>query len=157
MALPILNIIFTPAQLAAIDAALDALELNAPFRVNVPATEKNEEQAMNVKRYPYVQNTINNHAPANANMQPPFIPLADARNDLTLFDQFTPRINRLNSIQESYVDTQWVAGTEAYNYFRKFYAIVEQAKTDNVPGADAIYQDLKRLFEEQGPPPPPVV
>lgn len=155
MALPVLNITFTALQLTAIDAALTALETSCPFRVNVPAGEKNEDQAMSVKRYPFVQNTINNHAPANANMQPPFILLADARNDLTLFDQFTPRISRLNSIVESYIDTQWVAGTEAYNYFRKFYAIVEQAKTDNVPGADAVYQDLKRLFEDQGTPPNP--
>ncbi|HLG35657.1 MAG TPA: hypothetical protein VI757_12315 [Bacteroidia bacterium] len=84
MALPVINITFTPLQLAAIDAALDALETNCPFRVNVPAGEKDEEQAMNVRRYPYVKNVIENIAPANANMQPPFMALPDAVNDQTL-------------------------------------------------------------------------
>lgn len=154
MALPVINITFTPVQLTAIDAALDALESNAPFRVNIPADDKNDEQAMNVTRYPFVKNVIENYAPANPTLQPGFLPLPDAKNDLNLYDQFTPRVNRLASILESYIDTQWLAGTEGYNYFREFYAIVERAKNNNVPGADAIYNDLKRLYEEQGPPPP---
>ncbi|HLG35658.1 MAG TPA: hypothetical protein VI757_12320 [Bacteroidia bacterium] len=52
------------------------------------------------------------------------------------------------------MDTQWLAGVEAYLYFRKLYAIVEAAKTANVPGADAIYTELKTLYEDQGGPPP---
>lgn len=155
MALPAINIIFTPAQQAAIDAALDALETNAPFRVNIPADDKNDEQAMNVKRYPFTKNVIENYAPANPTLQPGFMPIGDAKNDMTLYDQFTPKINRLASILESYIDTQWLAGTEGYAYFREFYAIVERAKNNNVPGADAIYNDLKRLYEEQGPDAPP--
>jgi len=154
MPLPAINIIFTPDQLTAVDGALDALEANCPFRVNIPSGEKNDEQAMNVKRYPFVKNVIENYAPANPGLQPGFLVLADAAKDLTLYDQFTPRINRLQSILESYIDTQWLGGTEGYTYFREFYAIVERAKNNNVPGADAIYNDLKRLYEDQGGPPP---
>jgi len=154
MPLPVINITFTPLQLSAIDSALDAMETNCPFRVNIPAGEKDEEQAMSARRYPYVKNVIENIAPAHANMQPPFMALADAVTDKTLYDQFTPRISRMASILESYVDTQWLAGVEAYMYFRKFYAIVEEAKTANVPGADSIYNELKTLYEDQGGPPP---
>ena len=154
MSLPAINITFTALQLTEIDTALDKLETNCPFRLNIPAGEKDEEHAMNVKRYPYVKNVIENIAPANANMQPPFMALPDAVNDQTLYDQFSPRISRLKSILESYVDTQWLTGVEAYLYFRKFYAIVEEAKTANVPGADAIYNELKTLYEDQGGPPP---
>jgi hypothetical protein len=93
---------------------------------------------------------IQNFAPANPAMQPGFMPLPDAGKDLQLYDQFTPRINRLLSVLESYQDTQWLAGVEAYRYFRKFYGIVEIAKTENVPGADAIYNELKTLYERQG-------
>jgi hypothetical protein len=155
MALPALNITFTAAQIAAMDAALTALETNCPFRVNIPADDKKDEQAMNVKRYPFVKTVIENYAPANVNMQPPFIPLADGQNDLKLYEQFIPILNRLNGILESFLDTQWLAGTEAYgNYFLEFYSVVERAKNNNVPGADAIWNDLKRLFEGQGPTPP---
>jgi hypothetical protein len=56
------------------------------------------------------------------------------------------------SILESYVDTQWLAGVEAYAYHREFFAVVERAKQNNVPGADAIFNDLKRLYEGQGEP-----
>jgi hypothetical protein len=157
MALPVMNIVFTTAQLTAIDGALDALETNAPFRVNVPSNDKNDEQAMNVKRYPFVKNVIENYAPANPSLQPGFLPLADATNDLILYDQFTPRINRLASILESYIDTQWLGGSEGFTYFREFYAIVERAKNNNVPGADAIYNDLKRLYQDQGGATPPTI
>lgn len=155
MALPAINITFTLAQVAAITAALDALETNCPFRVNIPAGEKPDEQAMNTKRYPYTRDVILHYAPANLKLQPPFLPLADAANDFTLYDQFTPLINRITSILESYIDTQWLGGVEAYLYFREFFAVVERAKNNNVPGADAIYNDLKRLYEEQGPQAPP--
>lgn len=150
MGLPVINITFTAAQLAAINAAITALETNAPFRVNIPADEKSDEQAMNVKRLPYVQNVINNMAPANPGMQPGFMPIADATNDLNLYMQFLPIIGRLQSVLESYMDTQWLGGVEAYAYFREFYAVVERAKNNNVPGADALFNDLKRLYEEQG-------
>lgn len=151
MGLPAINITFTPIQLTNIDAALAALEANCPFRVNVPAGEKNEDQAMNVKRYPFVADVINNIAPSRPDLQPGYLPFPDAVNDHTLYDQFTPRVQRLASILESYTDTQYVAGVEDYFYFRKFYAIVQEAATANVPGADAILQNLKRLYEEQGP------
>lgn len=150
-----INIIFTVAELAAIDGALDALETNCPFRVNIPAGEKDEEQAMDNKRYPFVKNVIENYAPANAALQPGYMPLGDAARDLQLYDQFTPRVNRMMSIFESYVDTQWLAGVEAYKYFRTFYGLVETAKANNFPGADAIYNDLKQLYEGQGPHPQP--
>lgn len=150
MSLPAINIIFTPLQLTAISAALDALEANCPFRVNIPAAEKREENALDTRRYPYTQNVIENYASANPTLQPPFVSLADAQRDFQLYDQFSPLLNRLASILEAYTDTQWLAGVEAYNYHREFFAIVERAKNNNVPGSDAIYNDLKRLYEDQG-------
>ena len=155
MALPAINITFTPLQITAINAALDALEANFPFRVNIPAADKSGEQALDTRRYPYTRDVIQNYAPANVRLQPNFMPLAEAVNDFTLYDQFTPLINRLASILESYTDTQWLGGVEAYTYFREFFAVVERAKNQNVPGSDVIYNDLKRLYEEQGGPPAP--
>ena len=157
MALPAINITLSPAQLTAINAALDALEANCPFRVNIPAGDKNEEQALDTKRYPFTRDVIQNYAPANAKLQPNFLPLIEADNDLKLYDQFIPLVNRIASVLESYTDTQWLAGVEAYTYFREFFAVVERAKNQNVPGSDAIYNDLKRLYEDQGGPPAPPV
>ncbi len=147
MGLPAINITFTAAQEAAIDAALTALETNCPFRVNIAASAKDGEQSLDVKRYPFVQNAILNTAPANPTLQPPFLSVADAGNDLNLYNQFTPKIERLKAILESYMDTQWLAGVEAYFYFRKFYAMLQEAVEANVPGADSLLADAKRLYE----------
>jgi hypothetical protein len=151
MSLPAINITLSGAQLAAINAALDILESNCPFRVNIPALEKRRGQGLSVKRYPYVKNVIENYAPANPAMQPGFMTLADAKNDFDLYNQFTPLLLRLASIVESYSDTQWLAGKEVYAYYREFFAQAERAKNNNAPGADSIYLDLKSIFEKQGP------
>ncbi|MEP7170020.1 MAG: hypothetical protein ABI855_11670 [Bacteroidota bacterium] len=155
MALPNLNIILTPAQLAALDAALSDLETNVSFRVNIPADDKNDEQAMNVIRYPYVQKVVETYAPSRPDLMPGFLRLVDGQNDFTLYNQLASRIARIQGILESYIDTQWLAGTEAYNlFFRPFYNQVDLARKNNVPGTDAIWNDLKGLYEEQGGPGP---
>jgi len=40
---------------------------------------------------------------------------------------------------------------------QQVFILLKRAKENNVPGADAIYNDLKRLYEEQGPQAPPLV
>ena len=151
-----LNITLTPAQVAAINSAIDALIGNVPFAMNLTKEERTSLQNIADERRAFVEKVIDNYAPANPTLVSGFAGTkAEATTDLTLFRQFENPIERLMSVIEICKDTQQVAGSEAYAFCLEFYGTSQRAATNNVPGMDAIVDDLGQLFEGQGPPPAP--
>ena len=148
-----INITLTPTQLTAIQAALDAMKSNVPFAVNLTKKERTELSNISDERLAFVTKVINNYAPANPSLVSGFAGrMPDAQNDFQLYNQFEPFIEQLRSIIEMYQDTQQAAGSEAYTFSREFYSSVQRAAENNVPGSDAIADDLGVLFAAQGPP-----
>ena len=151
-----LNITLTAPQLAAINAAIDALLSNVPFAVNLTKDERTSLPNIGDERLPFVEKVIDNYAPANPTLVSGFAgSKAEALTDLTLYRQFENPIERLMSVLEIYKDTQQLAGSEAYKFSRVFYDTAQIAAENNVPGANAIVDDLGTLFEGQGVPHPP--
>ena len=147
-----LNITLSPAQVTAINAAIDALISNVPFAMNLTKDERTSLPNISDERKPFVEKVIDNYAPANPALVSGFAgSKADAITDLTLFRQFENPIERLAGVIEMYKDTQQVAGSEAYTFSREFYDTAQRAAANNVPGTDAIVDDLGQLFAGQGP------
>lgn len=157
-----INFIFTAAQIAAIQAALNVLKspVNMPVQFNLTKEERTSVPNISNDRYPYVQRTIKNHAPNNPVLTAGAVglgagTLAEADNDLTFYDQMEPFILQIMQILEIYRDTQQVGGGEAYKWMRIFYKYSQQAAANNVPGSDAVVDDLKTLFDKEDAPTPP--
>jgi len=151
-----LNISLTPAQTAAIQTALDALVSNLPFAVNLTKQERTELPNIQDERLAFVTKVVNNYAPANPALVSGFAgTLAEAKTDFLLYNQLEPFIEQLKSILERYQDTQQVGGSEAYAFGREFYGTAQRAAENNVPGTDAIVDDLGVLFADQGGPATP--
>ena len=163
-----INITLTPKQVAAIQAAIDALKnpANMPVQFNLTKGERGSVPNISNERYPYVQRTVQIHAPNNPVLTNAVAglgvgTLGEATNDLTFYDQMKSFILQILQVAEIYKDTQQVAGGEAFNWMSEFYKYAKQAALNQVPGADAVVDDLKTLFEGQGgvpvdtPPPPP--
>ena len=151
-----INVTLTPIQVAAIQAALTSLIANVPFAVNLTKQERTEMPNISDERLAFVTKVVNNYAPANPALVTGFAgTLAEAQTDFGLYNQFEPFIERLRSIIEIYEDTQQVAGSEAYTFCREFYSTVQRAAENNVPGTDAIADDLGALFEQTKAPVPP--
>ncbi|MBI4930884.1 MAG: hypothetical protein HY841_08995 [Bacteroidetes bacterium] len=157
-----INITLTAAQVTAIQAAITALKnpANMPVQFNLTKEERTSLQNINNTRYPYVQRAIKNHGPANPGLVSGFAGTqAEASNDLTFFDQMEPFIGQLLQVLEIFKDTQQVAGSEAYVWTRALYNTANDASVNQVPGSDAVVDDLAPLFAGQGndgPLPPPV-
>ena len=129
-----------------------------PAQFNLTKEERKTLSNISDQRYPYVQRAIKNHGPVNANLVSGFAGTqAEASNDLTFYDQMESLIGQLKQILEIYQDTQQVAGSEAYAWTRAIYNTAKEAAANQVPGADAVVDDLGTMFEGQGviPPPPP--
>ncbi|MBI4930346.1 MAG: hypothetical protein HY841_06255 [Bacteroidetes bacterium] len=148
-----INIVLTGAQITAIQNAITALKApaNMPVQFNLTKAERKSVPNISNERYPYVQRAIQNHAPTNPNLVNGFAgTTAEATNDLTFYDQMKSFILQLRQVTEIYEDTQQVAGSEAYTFTRVLYNTSKDASANQVPGADAVADDLGTLFEGQG-------
>ena len=139
-------------QQASIQNALDDLldVKNLPVQFNLTKAERTALQNIADERYPYVQRAIKNHGPLNPTLVSGFAGnQKEADNDLLFFDQMEKFIGRLRQIIEIYQDTQQVAGSEAYKWTRALYNTAKDAAANQVPGADAVADDLAPLFEQE--------
>lgn len=148
-----INITLTAAQMTAIQTALTALKApaNMPVQYNLTKDERRTLPNINNSRYPHVMRAIKNHGPNNPNLVSGFAGTqVEATNDFTFFDQMENIIGQLLQIVEIYQDTQQVAGSEAYRWTRALYNTAKDAAANQVPGSDAVVDDLASLFEAQG-------
>ena len=113
---------------------------------------------MGDSKQPFVTKALQ-YAQSFPQIAPPFINLVELGKDrslaLTLL-QFTQLVKPwLQAIE----DTELAVGSEAYVAALAIYQSAGQAAKANVPGAAAIYADLKTHFEQDGggptPPTPP--
>ena len=150
-----IDITLTPQQITGIQDGLDMIKENLPVQFNLTKKERTDLPNIGDERYPYVKRAIENHAPANAQIVAGVFAgtLAEATNDLTFYDQMEPFIGQLLQVVEIFQDTQQVAGSEAYTWLRAFYASAQLAAANQVPGSDAVVDDLKTLFDNEAPAP----
>jgi hypothetical protein len=85
-------------------------------------------------------------AKQNPNLVPPYlevdafgIDFADAHGLWTL-------LNSVQQLEEAIDDTEMIAGSEAYQAALVFYKSVKMAAAQDIPGAKAVYEELKTRF-----------
>lgn len=147
-----INITLTPAQVQAIQKAINELKnpANMPVQFNLTKKERTSLPNISNERYPYVQRSVQIHGPNN----PGFVSgdagtQAEATNDLTYYDQVENFIQQLTQALEIYTDTQQVAGSEAFVWMRNLYGTAQLKAANQVPGADTVVDDLKPLFDKE--------
>lgn len=151
------NVQMTAAQLAAVQAGIDAILNNLPSKFNLTVKERNDLPNIADERYPYAKRGVKNHAVANPALVSGFAgTTANATTDFNYYDQLENILLQVLKVVEIVKDTQHVAGSEVYAWLRELYRSAKAAADNQVPGADAVADDLGKLFEGQGPQPPPV-
>lgn len=147
-----IDITFTDPQVAAINEAVDTINTNFPFAQNLTEDEKKQYPTVNSTRYPYVQRTVENHIVNMPALVSGFAgTAANADRDFTLYNQLESIKQKLALLLNKVTETQDVAGAELYAFMLGVYDMAKQADANNVPGARAVIDDLKTLFENQGP------
>jgi len=143
-----INTEFSPLQEAAINTAFADINTNFPFAVNLTKDERSSIPNIDNERYPFVQRTIDIHAPNNPNLVSGFAgSLPEAQKDWNLMNQCETFKQKALMLIEKLNDTQQLAASEVYRFMRQLYATAKLAAENNVPGADAVVDDLKPLFD----------
>jgi hypothetical protein len=144
-----LNITATAAQITAVKTALQAVTTNLPFLIGLTTEERIALPAINVSNKAFTEDAIN-AAVNNASLIPSYVSVPNMQNDMTLFTQLDEIIILVKQLLEKLEDTQLLAGSEAYVGGLSTYKLIASAADAGVPGADAIYNQLKQRFAGQG-------
>ena len=144
------NLISTtiPAEiLAAINTNLTAINtaLANTLLFNLTAEERKAMRVMGDKSIAFVQKSLE-YADNNPALLPPYLDLAEAKKDFALTHDLYSILQQINTLQRAVEDTMMVAGSEAYDAALIFYNSVKGASRVNVPGSEAVYNDLQQRF-----------
>lgn len=99
------------------------------------------------KTVAFVDKTLD-YANNNPQFAPAYLDLTTLSNDVSTVDGLTKIENPLVSLTAQLNDTVMMAGSEAYVAALSFYNTVKEAARRNIPGAKAIFDDLKKRFEQ---------
>ena len=139
--------IFIPADILAQVQNLikQANTLLLPYVTSLTPAERHAILKMGEKTLSFVEKA-HEFALQNPNLVPPFL-------DMTAFDTDFADAHNLwtvllssQQLHENLDDTTMVAGSEAYQAALVFYNSVKMAASQDIPGAKAVYEELKKRF-----------
>lgn len=146
-----MNITATPEQISAVKSALQTINDNLPFLTGLTIDERISLPAIDVNNKAFTEDAIN-AGMNNSSLIPSYISVENMQKDMTLFSQLDELIILTKQTLEKLEDTQMLAGSEAYTSALALYKMFRSAAEAGVPGADAIYNQLRQRFAGQGGP-----
>src|ERR1051325_674043 len=107
---------------------MDALQtaltiLNDIKVVQLTPEERQGAQSAAERRLPYVDNAINNLAPAYPALQPGFMSWDDANSDAKMTGELRQILLLVDEINHRFIDFSLASEHFAYMYMRKFYNV----------------------------------
>ena len=112
---------------------------------NLTPADRMELSKMGDKTIVFVQKSLE-YAENNPALVPAYLDIAEAKKDFVLSQDLNNILKQVSMLQRSIEDTMMVAGSEAYNAALVFYNSVKGASRVNVPGSEAVYNDLHQRF-----------
>lgn len=137
----------TAAQSTAVLADFNSISdtLKDVLTINLSADDRSNMLKMGDKTLAFVQKALE-YASQNAALCPVFLDLPEAKKDYELAASLQLIKQKAAALLRAIEDAEMVAGSEAYDASLIFYASVKGAARSNVPGSQAIEDDLKQRF-----------
>lgn len=148
-----LSVTTTQAQIATVKAAFATIFTTLPFLIGLTPEEREKLPKIDVTNKVFTEDAIkaiNN----NGNFLPSYFSGAETQKDLDLFDVLDEFVLLSAQLYERLRDTQILAGSEAYVSALTAYRLIAAAAAAGVPGADSVYQSLKKRFTDKSSNPP---
>jgi hypothetical protein len=150
----------SPTDKTAIMTKLTEIKALLPFLLNLTKDERIQLPKLGPASLAFDEHCAGYMATA-PNLIPPFVDAAEVTKDRNLRLVLADLLREAHKLCEMLDDTLLLVGSEIWMADLSFYQTVRQAARRDVPGADAIYDDLKERFpgvagdeEEEEPTPP---
>lgn len=150
----------SPTDKTAIMTKLTEIKALLPFLLNLTKEERIQLPKLGPASLAFDEHCASYMATA-PNLIPPFVDAAEVTKDRNLRLVLADLLREAHKLCEMLDDTLLLVGSEIWMADLSFYQTVRQAARRDVPGADAIYDDLKERFpgvsgdDEEEPPTPP--
>jgi hypothetical protein len=132
--------------LAQAQANIDAANvLLAPYLLPLTPTERHDLPKMGDKTLSFVEKA-QDYAHKYPQLCPSYLNMTAFDTDMTDATGLRTVHISARQLSESIDDTVMVAGSEAYQSALVFYNAVKAAAVQDIPGAKAVYDDLKARF-----------
>jgi hypothetical protein len=119
--------------------------LIAPYVVALTPAERHELPKMGEKTISFVEKAYD-FAQQNPNLVPPYLDITAFGVDFGDAHGLWTLVNSIRQLDENTGDTEMMAGSEAYQAALVFYKSVKMAAAQDIPGAKAVYEELKTRF-----------
>ena len=116
-----------------------------PFMVNLTNKEKSSYMRMGSKSTVFIKTALMYYQ-TNPNLQLPVLNLTEWQNDFDNYRRLEILLAQAQTLVEGISDTVIALRMENMAAARGFYKIAQMAATQNVPGIDAIVQDLRPMM-----------
>jgi hypothetical protein len=116
-----------------------------PYVTSLTPAERRTMAKMGEKTLSFVEKA-HEFALQNPNIVPPFLDMAAFDTDFADAHNLWTVLLASQQIHENLDDTTMVAGSEAYQAALIFYNSVKMASRQDIPGAKAVYEELKKRF-----------
>ncbi|MDR1325101.1 MAG: hypothetical protein LBK00_03595 [Treponema sp.] len=129
----------------------EAKTLLASYLLALTPAERRELPKMGEKTISFVEKAFD-FARQNPTLVPPYLNVDAFGADFSDAHGLWALLNSVRQLEEGIDDTEMVAGSEAYQAALVFYQSVKAAAAQDIPGAKAVYEELKTRFPQTGRP-----
>lgn len=125
-----------------------------PYLIALTPQQRHDIPKMNDGTFPFVEKSLA-YAQSSPQFAPPYMDVEALFMDMKVHGQLTPLLRTVTQLFNGLDDTTMEAGAQSFVNALSYYNSVKLAAKSNVPGAKAIYEDLKKRFERKSKKPEP--
>ena len=124
---------------------VEVATLLKPYLLALTPTERHELPKMGPKTLNFVEKS-HEYAHENPSLIPPYLEIGEFDTDFADAHGLWTLYNHIRQLEDGISDTQMTAGSEAYQAALIFYNSAKIASSQNISGAKAVYEELKKRF-----------
>ena len=110
--------------------------------------QRQELPKMSDKTMPFVEKMIS-YADSRPEFVPFYLSVEEMKVDFQAVNDLKQILREAQQLCTALNDTIILSGSEAYTAALAYYSSVKQAAANNVPHAQAVYEDLRKRFEKK--------
>jgi hypothetical protein len=129
----------------------EAIGLIKPYSVVMTADERASALRVGDKTFTFITKVFA-YTKTNPEFIPNYLNIGELNVDFQDAGGHVDVVSLINQLYNYFDDTKLAARSEAYSASLYYYGNVQQAASVNLPGAKAIYDDLKQYFPRTGKP-----
>jgi hypothetical protein len=141
------NAVLPSEVVAQIEAKVAEIKQSMPYLVGLSTKDRQSLNILGRKSTQFVQRAVDS-VRQNPELAPSFLDAEALTSNYALYNSLLTILEPVQQLERMIADTMMVAGNLAYTDALDYYNTVKRAAKSNVPGAEAVSENLKTRFKK---------